>query len=89
MAKDKAFEGATHVTSGGKAVKATHWKKDGNHPAVVRYPIERRRYKGLIEVSPKNKLALCFGDWILEDGDGNIWVERGPELDPSKYQPVP
>jgi len=68
------FDGATHRRiSDGMPVKAVHWKKDGDHPMVVRYPIERREFKGLLEVNPKMKIALCFGDWILADNKGRMW----------------
>jgi hypothetical protein len=64
----------------GEAVKATRWRKDGDHPLVERYPIERREYKGLLVVGPKEKLALRFGDWIVEDAQGRIYVVDGQRL---------
>jgi len=70
------FEGATHRrVDGGEPVKAVHWKKDGDHPMVERYPIERRGYKGLLVAGPKEKFALNFGDWVVQDAAGRIWVE--------------
>lgn len=81
------FAGATHRLHGVEAVKAIQWKKDGDHPLVERYPIERREYKGLLTVSEKEKYALRFGEWIIENADGLIWVEGAQEL-PAKYVPV-
>lgn len=81
------FAGATHRLYGAEPVKATQWTKDGDHPKVERYPIERRDYKGLLTVSAKEKYALRFGEWILETADGLIWVEGSQEL-PAKYVPV-
>jgi len=80
---EKAFEGATHRV-GADMVKATRWVKDGDHPKVVRYPIERREYKGLLVAGPKEKFALRFGEWIIEDAKGRLWVESSQEL-PAKY----
>lgn len=69
------FAGATHRNAQlGEPVKAVRWIKDGAHPAVERYPIERRAYKGLLVVSPKEKYGLAFGDWIIEDAKGRRWV---------------
>lgn len=61
----------THETLGGDPVKAVRWNKDGDHPAVERYPIEKREYKGLLRAG-KTKLALRFGDWIIEDRKGRF-----------------
>lgn len=85
------MEGATHVYNG-EPVKATHWVKDGDHPLVVRYPIERREWKGLLRVkepgSKKDvKYALRFGEWIIEDAKGRIYVVSAQEL-PEAYQPI-
>ena len=71
------FDGATHVTlnAEGKVAeyyKVTHWKKDGDHPDVVRYPIERREYKGLLVKDGKHKFALRFGDYIVENAKGRV-----------------
>jgi hypothetical protein len=52
----------------GGIVTAVCWQKDGDHPGVVRYPIDGRDYKGLLVISAKEKYALKFGDWIVEDG---------------------
>lgn len=87
MSKASQVVGATHVLPSGEAVRATHWKKDGDHPAVERYPIDKRVYKGIIVIG-KLKLALRFGDWIIENGNGDLWVEAGPELSPAKYRPI-
>jgi hypothetical protein len=81
------FEGATHRLNGVEPVKAVQWVKDGDHPLVQRYPIERRDYKGLLVAGPKDKLALRFGEWIIEDAVGRFWVEASQEL-PAKYEPV-
>jgi len=84
----KLFEGATHRIAGsGEPVKATQWKKDGDHPLVERYPIERRDYKGLLTAGPKQKFGLRFGEWILEDAKGRLWVEASP-LSSTKYLPI-
>lgn len=69
------FAGATHqLVHSGEAVKAVRWLKDGDHPAVTRYPVERRNFKGLLVVSEKEKYALRFGDWVLEDARGRLWM---------------
>lgn len=81
------FEGATHRLNGVEPVKATRWVKDGAHPKVERYPVERREWKGLLVAGPKDKFALRFGEWILEDAKGRLWVESSQEL-PSEYVPV-
>lgn len=81
------FEGATHRRCGVEPVKATHWVKDGDHAKVVRYPIERREFKGLLVAGPKDKFALRFGEWILEDAQGRMWVVSAQEL-PPEYVPV-
>lgn len=76
----------THkLVDGGAPVRAVRWAKDGDHPRVERYPIERREYKGLLTVDSKNKVALRFGDWIVEDAAGRLWVESTAELSHSKY----
>jgi len=82
------FEGATHrMAAGGEPVKIVQWRKDGDHPKVERYPIERRHYKGLLVAGPKDKLALRFNDHIVEDAQGRIWIEPA-ELPAGKYVPV-
>lgn len=80
------FEGATHRLYG-VPVKATQWVKDGDHKLVERYPVEKREFKGLLTVSPKEKFGLRFGEWIIEDGEGRVWVESSQEL-PAKYEPI-
>lgn len=81
------FAGATHrMIPGGEPVKGVHWVKDGDHPLVERYPVERREYKGLLVAGPKAKFALRFGEWILEDAKGRFWVELS--LSPTKYEEV-
>jgi len=83
------FEGATHrLVDGGAPVKATHWVKDGDHPKVERYPVDRRDYKGLLIAGPKEKFGLRFGEWIIEDAQGRIWVESAQELPSGKYAPL-
>jgi len=81
------FDGATHRIACGEPVKAIRWIKDGDHPRVERYPIERREFKGLLVVDAKNKHALRFGEWILEDADGRLWVQSSQEL-PALYVPI-
>jgi len=83
-AAPKAFEGATHRLATGAFVKAIRWKKDGDHPKVERYPIERREYKGLLVVGPKEKYALRFGDWVVEDEQGRLYVADGQRLKDDK-----
>lgn len=84
----KPFEGATHQLIGAEEfVKAVCWKKDGDHPGVVRYPIERREFKGLLVVSEKERFALRFGDWILEDQAGRVWI-ASPEAFAASYKVV-
>jgi len=79
------FESATHrIGVTGECVKATRWAKDGDHPLVVRYPIDGREYKGLLVAGEKTKFALRFGDWILEDAKGQVWVES--QVLPDKYK---
>ena len=81
------FAGATHRLPGGEPVKVTRWVKDGDHPKVVRYPVERREFKGLLEVDAKTRFALRFGEFIIEDAAGRIWVEASQTL-PAKFVPV-
>ncbi|HKQ24108.1 MAG TPA: hypothetical protein VJT81_06665 [Burkholderiales bacterium] len=67
------FGGATHRnTLTGEPVKATRWTRDGDHPLVERYPIEKRAFKGLLVAGPKEKFGLAFGDWVLEDVRGRL-----------------
>lgn len=82
------FEGATHRLASGEPVKAIRWIKDGDHPLVERYPIERREYKGLLVAGPKQKFGLRFGEWIIEDAQGRLWVESSQELPATKYIPI-
>lgn len=58
----------------GEVVTAIRWLKDGDHPMVVRYPVERRAYKGLLEVSQKEKYSLNYGDWIVETEAEAVYV---------------
>jgi len=37
---------------------------------VQRYPIAKRNFDGLLVLSPKEKFALRFGDWIVESKGG-------------------
>lgn len=89
MIEDKtapAMAGATHLLAG-NPVKAIRWEKDGDHPLVVRYPVEKRDYKGLLIAGEKEKFGLRFGEWILEDAHGRLWVEPSQAL-PDKYEPI-
>jgi len=87
--KPALFDDATHRLVGtDEPVKATHWKKDGDHPQVERYPIERREFKGLLVTGPKEKFALRFGEWVIEDAKGRLWVENSQELPASKYEAI-
>lgn len=81
----------THKRSDtGELVKATIWKKDGDHPMVERYPIEgRREYKGLLAVDAKTKFALRFGDAIIEDKEGRIYVVDNRRLKDDKGKIYP
>lgn len=81
------FEGATHRIAGVVPVKATRWVKDGDHPLVERYPVERREYKGLLVAGPKEKFGLRFGEWVIETREGQLWVEGSQEL-PSRFVPI-
>ncbi len=81
------FEGATHRLHGVEPVKATRWLKDGDHPKVERYPVERREFKGLLVAGPKDKYALRFGEWIIEDAKGRLYVVSAQEL-PASYEPI-
>ena len=80
---------ATHKHKAtGEPVQATHWQKDGDHPDVVRYPIERREAKGLLVCKDgKTKIALRFGDWIVEDAKGRA-VARTPDQFAAEYEPI-
>lgn len=81
------FAGATHrLVAGGAPVKVVQWAKDGDHELVTRYPVEGREYKGLLVVDDKHRFALRFGDFIIEDAEGRIWVEAS--LSTLKYQPA-
>jgi len=66
--------GAYRNKATGEIVTASCWKKDGDHPQVVRYPIEKRDYKGLLEVSAKEKYSLVYGDWIVQTAAGAVYV---------------
>lgn len=69
------IEGGHYLREGAvESVVATQWVKDGDHPKVQRYPIEGREYKGLLEMSPKEKFPLRFGDWVVEDQQGRLYV---------------
>lgn len=64
----------THLRIGDDLpVKAVRWVRDGDHPMVERYPVEGRDFKGLM-LSGGTKYALRFGDWVLEDEQGRLWV---------------
>jgi len=83
------FEGATHRLAGsGEPVKAVRWSRDGDHDLVERYPIERREFKGLLVAGPKDRFGLRFGEWILEDATGRLWVESSQALPTTRYVAV-
>lgn len=102
--KKGPFPGATHVESATmEFVKAVRWVKDGDHPKVERYPVEKGRRpghelapKGLLRAGPREKYALRFGDWVLEDSAGRLyvvsgqarWVEELVEHAPGLYRQV-
>ena len=71
----------------GELVAAVRWLKDGDHPQVVRYPIEGRGYKGLLVRGPKEKYALVFGDWIVEDAEGNALYVVDAARFSQQYEP--
>lgn len=76
LEKTLTIEGGHYLRAGaGASVVAVQWNKDGDHPLVQRYPIDGRDYKGLLEISPKEKYALRFGDWIVEDGKHTYVVD--------------
>src|SRR4051794_36621264 len=81
------FAGATHRLNGIEPLKVVRWEKDGDHPKVRRYPIEGREFKGLLELGPKDKHALRFGEFIVEDVKGRMYVVSSQEL-PAAYVPV-
>jgi hypothetical protein len=82
------FKGATHRHLGtGEPVKAVQWKKDGDHPKVERYPIEKRSYKGLLIAGEKDSYALRFGDWVVETESGKLRVVNAGRFE-SQYKPV-
>ncbi len=70
----------THESADGARVRAKQWKKDGDDPRVERYPIEKRDYKGIMRVESVRegekayRLALKFGDWIVEDEKGRVFI---------------
>lgn len=81
------FPGATHrILPGGQPVKAVQWNRDGDHPQVSRYPIERREFKGVLVIDARTRFALRFGEWICEDADGRMWVEQA--LSETKFVPI-
>lgn len=82
-----AVEGGQYKNKAtGEVVTARCWQKDGDHPLVVRYPIERRDYKGLLVVSPKEKYALVYGDWVVETEAEAVYVVKS-ELFGAQYEP--
>jgi hypothetical protein len=81
------FAGATHRLNGIEPVKVVRWEKDGDHPKVRRYPIEGRAFKGLLELGPKDKHALRFGEFIVEDAQGRMYVVSSQAL-PEAYVPA-
>lgn len=81
------FAGATHRLNGLEPVKVVRWEKDGDHPKVRRYPIEGRDFKGLLELGPKDKHALRFGEFIVEDAQGRMYVVSSQAL-PAAYVPL-
>lgn len=101
--KPTRFAGATHarVQRDGKNVvvleyvKATRWSKDGDHPKVVRYPVEKGSRpgadlapKGLLPVAPRKGFALRFGDWVVEDERGRMWVVGGSPVQSFRVEEV-
>lgn len=89
------FEGATHrIMPGGEPVKVTRWLKDGDHPQVERYPHEKGNrpgaalaFKGLLRAGPKVKFGLRFGEYIVEDAKGRLYIIGAQEL-PGAYVPL-
>jgi len=71
----------------GGTITAVCWAKDGDHPLVERYPIERRDFKGLLVVGPKEKYALHYGDWICEDAEARIYIASA-EAFAGRYEPA-
>jgi hypothetical protein len=69
----------------GEKVTAICWQKDGDHPLVERYPIEKRDFKGLLVNGPKDKQALCYGDWVCEDEKKRLYVVSAAAF-PRRYQ---
>ena len=88
LKKNVTVEGGHYLKAGAVAsVVAVRWAKDGDYPAVQRYPIEGRVYKGLLEVSPKERYSLKFGDWVVEDGEHVYVVDE--ERFAREYKEVP
>lgn len=89
IVKSVTIEGGYFVKKGSVAsVTAVRWMKDGDHPMVERYPVEGREMKGLLVVSPKEKFPLRFGDYIVEDQKGRLYVVEAEKFD-AEYTPVP
>lgn len=87
--KTVTIEGGHYMQKGASAsVIATCWKNDGDHPAVTRYPIDGRGFKGLLAVSAKERFGLRFGDWVVEDQQGRLYVVDGARF-AAQYVEVP
>jgi hypothetical protein len=67
-------------------IDATCWAKDGDHELVERYPIEHRKFQGIVNLTPKDRVALRFGDWICQEqaGKRRIFVVS-PEAFAARY----
>ena len=72
----------------GELVAAVRWAKDGDHPQVTRYPIEGRQLKGILEISPKERYHLAFGDWIVEDAEGKALYTVDAGRFAAQYEPA-
>lgn len=77
----ETFDGATHWGPNDEPVKAVQWKRDGDHPLVDRYPIEKRDWKGILRADHKLKFALKFGDWVCENEKGRLYVVSRDSFD--------
>lgn len=89
LEKTVSVEVGHYLKAGAReSVFATRWQKDGDHPAVKRYPLEGRDMKGQLEVSPKEKYNLAFGDWVVEDQQGRLYVVDAATFE-AQYKEVP
>lgn len=76
-------EGTFKNKDTGEVIVATQWSKEGDHPRVTRYPIDGRRYRGIIKnggAGGTDDLALVYGDWVCEDEKGRLFVKSDEQM---------